>query len=103
MIRPGSILSRGLALVLMLGAVLTFYDFALLPLLAAHSWARAISSSRVLESMVRLAPHRCLSCPTRRAGPQRPISGSHGSLSVRLTTCESAAGHHAGLSAACAG
>ena len=40
MLRPGSLLSRTLALVLMLGAVLTLYDFALQPLLAAHSRTR---------------------------------------------------------------
>ena len=38
--QPGSLLSRSLALALMLGAALTLYEFALLPLLAAHSRAR---------------------------------------------------------------
>ena len=40
MLRSGSLLSRSLALVLMLGATLTLYEFALLPLIAAHSQAR---------------------------------------------------------------
>jgi general secretion pathway protein M len=40
MLRSGSLLSRSLALVLMLGAAFTIYNFALLPLLAAHRGAR---------------------------------------------------------------
>jgi general secretion pathway protein M len=39
-LQPGSLLSRSLALVLMLGATLALYEFALLPLIAAHSRAR---------------------------------------------------------------
>lgn len=40
MLRRGSLLSRSLALVLMLGATLGLYEFALLPLLTAHWQAR---------------------------------------------------------------
>jgi hypothetical protein len=41
MLRSGSLLSRSLALVLMLGATVTLYEFALMPVIGAHSRARA--------------------------------------------------------------
>ena len=41
MLRPGSLLNRGLALVVTLGATLGLYEFAVLPLITAHAGARA--------------------------------------------------------------
>ena len=41
MLRPGSLLSRGLALVVTLGATLGLYEFAVLPLITAHAGTRA--------------------------------------------------------------
>lgn len=46
MLRPGSLLSRGLALVLMLGAALGLYEFALLPLITAHARAGTTTEQR---------------------------------------------------------